>query len=37
LNILNDKVQAGEIESSVVDVVEENLQKCWEISLVNSA
>lgn len=36
LHILKDKVQAGEIESSVVAVVENNLQKCWEISLVNS-
>jgi len=37
LHILKDKVQAGEIESSVVEVVEKNLQKCWEISLINSA
>lgn len=37
LEILKQKVVRGELDRSVVNIVEENLQKCWEVSMVNSS
>ena len=36
LAILKDKVMAGEIDDRVVSVIENNLQRSWEIALTNS-
>jgi putative nucleotidyltransferase with HDIG domain len=37
LEILHEKVGLGELDHSIVQIVEENIQKCWEISMVNSS
>ncbi len=36
LEIIQEKVTAGELDPDVVAVIEKNLQKCWEISLDHS-
>lgn len=37
LEILKTKVSIGELEQSIVNIVEANIQKCWELSIVNSS
>ncbi|MDM5271657.1 HD domain-containing protein [Sulfurovum sp. zt1-1] len=37
LKILNKKVRLGELDRSIVRIVEENLQICWKLSIVNSS
>lgn len=36
LNILEEKVQKGDLDKDVVQTVAENIQQCWEISVKNS-
>jgi len=36
LEIIQEKVTAGDLDPDVVTVVENNLQKCWEVSLFHS-
>ncbi len=37
LKILKSKVEQGSLDSSVVSVIEQNIQKCWEIAVKNSS
>lgn len=37
LEILKKKAGVGELDRSIVKIIEENLQKCWEISMINSS
>ena len=37
VEILKEKVGLGELDRSIVKIVEENIQKCWEISMINSS
>lgn len=37
MEIIREKVNAGELDGHVVAVVDENLQRCWELALANSA
>lgn len=37
LKILKEKVKEGDLDKDVVDIIEENIQKCWEISVKNSS
>ena len=37
LEIIKEKVAREELDAHVVEVVETNLQRCWELSLANSA
>ena len=37
MRIINEKVDKGELDGHVAAVVEENLQKCWELSLASSS
>ena len=36
LEIIQEKITAGDVDADVVTIVENNLQKCWEISLFHS-
>ena len=36
LDIIKDRVKTGELDNEVVLTVENHLQECWEISLINS-
>ncbi len=37
LDILKEKVEQGSLDGSVVEVIERNIQKCWEIAVKNSS
>ena len=37
LEILKKKAGLGELDRYIVEIIEENLQKCWEISMINSS
>lgn len=37
LNVLKNRVKEGDLDKNVVDIVGENIQQCWEISLKHSS
>lgn len=37
ISIIKDKVNSGALDENVVEVIENNLQTCWELSILNSS